>query len=136
MSIEHHPYISFESRMHYNSNNLWLLLEALISFAFMSIHRHWKCLFFSIGAWQVWFFNWWTNCSFITAVKTGMSFQLFGQNMVMIELRFDKAHALIISTLKIMNSIEFTRGDKIYKQLLIFFIQNGVYDTPAETNSC
>lgn len=54
----------------------------------------------------------------------------------MIELRFDEAHALIISTLKIMNSIEFTRGDKIYKQLLIFFIQNGVYDTPAETNSC
>lgn len=54
----------------------------------------------------------------------------------MIELPFDKEHALIISTLKIMNSMEFTRGDKIYKQLLIYFIQNGGYDIPAEINSC
>lgn len=54
----------------------------------------------------------------------------------MIELPFDKEHALIISTLKIMNSMEFTRGDKIYKQLLIFFIQNRGYDIPAEINSC
>lgn len=69
------------------------------------------------------------NCSSITAVKTGMLFQVLSRNVVTMELHFDKAHFLIISTPKIITNIQFTRGDTIHKQLLVFFIQMREYNT-------